>query len=336
MRGDSASTAAAGALPRGLGSVLAGGQAWIRRLFVEPERPTVAVEVRRRAVGLVRLVREGRRYALGTAAALELPPGTVELSMTQPNVADPAALRNALRSVLQRAGFAGGGRVCLVLPDPVARIALVPAAEVKGKGRADVEEMIRFRLRKAVPFDVRDARVGFVRLGSRSEDPLLVAAVYRPVLLGYEEVCVSLGLQPGIVELSGLSVLAAATAGGNGSGDRLVVNWDDGYVSLFLLRGEQLALVRTLTGETATSPEQVARELTNTDIYYRERLGGEGLAEVVVRSALLPAAEASALVGEALGVPARPLDAWGGLSGEYGPVAHALAGAAAAAARRAA
>jgi hypothetical protein len=318
-----------------LGSALLGGQSLLRRLFVEPERPTVAVEVRRRAVGLVRVVREGRGYALGTAAALELPAGTVELSMTRPNLADPAAFRNVLRSVLQRAGFAGGGRICLVLPDPVARVALVPAAEVKGKRRADVDEMIRFRLRKAVPFDVREARVGFVRLGVRADDQVLVAAVYRPVLEGYEEACASLGLQPGIVELSGLSVLAAS-ADGDPGGDRLVVNWDDGYVSLFLVRDGQLVLVRTLAGDTAAAPEQVSRELTNTDIYYRERLGGAGFADVVVRSAYLPAGEAVALVGSALETVARPLDAWGGLSGDYGPVAHALAGAAAAAARRAA
>jgi hypothetical protein len=94
--------------------------------------------------------------------------------------------------------------------------------------------------------------------------------------------------------------------------------------------------VRTLAGDTAAAPEQVSRELTNTDIYYRERLGGAGFADVVVRSAYLPAGEAVALVGSALETVARPLDAWGGLSGDYGPVAHALAGAAAAAARRAA
>ena len=79
-----------------------------------------------------------------------------------------------------------------MLPDPVARVALLPAAEVKGN-RAQVDELIRFRLRKAVPFDIREARVAFVAGGARSGDPLLVAAIYRPVLEGYEAACRAVG-----------------------------------------------------------------------------------------------------------------------------------------------
>jgi Tfp pilus assembly PilM family ATPase len=255
--------------------------------------------------------------------------------MTQPNVIDPVAFRHALRAVLERAGVLGGGQVTLVLPDPVARVALLPWAEVHGKRRSDTDELIRFRLRKAVPFDVREAQVDFVRLGVRSEDPVLVAAIYRPVLRSYEEACESLGLHAGIVELTGLTLLTAVETG-SAPPDRLLVNWDDGYVSFFLVRGNRLALVRTLTGEAAATPVQVARELSSTSLYYRERLFGQGLGEVLVRSAALPAAEAAAVVSQALETEARPLDAWTGLAGDYGPVAHALAGAAASLVRRAA
>jgi type IV pilus assembly protein PilM len=319
----------------GFSAFLQRGGAWLRKRFIDPERPLAAIEVRRRAVGLVRLVREGRKLVLGAAASLELPEGTVELSMAQPNVLDPIRFRQVLHGVLERAGVPAGSQVTLVLPDPVARVALLPAAEVKGKRRSDTEELIRFRLRKAVPFDVRDAQVDHVRLGARAEDPVLVAAIARPVLRGYEEICESVGLHAGIVELSGLSLLAG-TGAKLGSADRLLVNWDDGYVSFLLVRSERLVLVRTLTGDTAASMDQVAREVTNTSLYYRERLGGLGLKEVLVRSAVVPPAEAAALVGQALETEAKPLDAWTGLTGDYRPVAHALAGAAASVVRKAA
>ena len=77
-----------------------------------------AVEVRARSLGVVRLARDGRRVSLAAAASLDLPPGAVRLSMTQPNLADPRAFQETLRSVLERAGALHVGRVALVLPDP--------------------------------------------------------------------------------------------------------------------------------------------------------------------------------------------------------------------------
>lgn len=325
-------TAPAVPAPGGKGAALASaaarGTAWLRRRLYDPQRPTIAVEVRARSVGVVRMTRAGGRTALGAAAFLELPEGCVNLSMTQPNIADPATFTQTLRAVLERAGILEGGRVALVLPDPVARVALVPAAEVKGN-RSQVDELVRFRLRKAVPFDVREARVATVAGGGRSGDPLMVGAIYRPVLEGYESACHAVGLHPGLVELSGLALLSAAF-GPRPAADRLLVNWDEGYVSLILARGEWPILVRTLTSEAASSPDDIAREAGNTVLYYRERLGGAGLAEAVVRSAALPPAEAVALLAKPLELAPEVVDP-GDWLGPGTPVAmsQAIAGAAA-------
>jgi hypothetical protein len=225
--------------------------------------------------------------------------------------------------------------VALVLPDPVARVALVPAAEVRGS-QSQADELIRFRLRKAVPFDVREARVATIPGGARSGDHVMVGAIYQPVLEGYESACRALGLHPGLVELSGLALLTATFAG-RPIADRLLVNWDEGYVSLVLARGEWPILVRTLTAEAASSPDDVAREAANTVLYYRDRLGGEGLAEAVVRSAALPPSEAVALLEKPLELVPEVVDPWAWLGGGA-PVAssQAIAGAAASLARRAA
>lgn len=305
---------------------LARGAEWIRRALLEPDYPTTAIEVRARSVGVVRLARERGRLALASASCLELPAGTVKLSMTEPNIADPTAFRAALGSALERAGVLGAGRVGLVLPDPVARVALLPAAEARGRGK-ELEELLRFRLRKAVPFEIREAHVASVPAGAGS---VLVGAIFRPVLEGYEEACHVLGLHPGLVELSGLALLAAA-AREHPDGDRLLVNWDDGYVSLVLLRDGAPLLMRTLVGESAATPDQVAREVSSTVIYYRERLGGAGLAGAALRSAGRPAGEAAALLMDPLGLEPEVLDPWRalGVPAERLESAQALAGAAA-------
>jgi hypothetical protein len=285
------------------------GQRWLRRKLGEAPHPLTVVEVRARAIGVVRLAREGRRFALAAAASLELPEGALRLSMTESNLADPAAFTQVLRSVLEKTGALAAGRVGLVLPDPVARMALVPASEVTGKTRAANEEMLRFRLRKSVPFDIREARLAFASPGTRSEDPVLVAAIFKPVLEAYEAACRTAGVHAGLVELSGLALLDAAF-GAQPPADRLLVNWDDGYVTLLLARGEWPIVVRTLTGAPAAEPREVAREVAHTVLYYRERLGGTHLAQAVLRCTVLPPAEAAALLEPSVGFAPEILEPW--------------------------
>ncbi len=312
-----------------LGRMARRSERWLRRHLLDPTHPLAAIEVRSRSIGVVRLAREGRRLSLGAAASLDLPEGALRVSMTQPNVTDAAAFRDTLRSALERAGALHVGRVALVLPDPVARLALLPGSEVAAKRRKQSEELIRFRLRKAVPFDVRDARLAFAGGGTRAADSVLVAAVYLPVIESYEAACRALGLHPGLVELSGLALLNAAF-GSLPPADRLLINWDEDYVTLLLARGEWPVLVRTLAGEAAASPDEVAREVGNTILYYRERLGGNVLAQAVVRSALLPADEAIRRLEGPLGMKPEILEPWPALrAGDMSQVGQSLAGAAA-------
>lgn len=297
----------------------------LRHLLLEPRWPLAAVEVRTRGIGVVRLVREAGRLKLAAAAALELPPGVVAASMTQDNIADPDAFKRTLRAALEKAGALDTSAVALVLPDSVARIALLPSAEMTASGRSDMEELLRFRLRKSVPFDIRHARLAF-RPG---EPNWLVAAIARPVLEEYEAACASVGLNVGLVELSGLALLGSIEREQR-SGDRLVVNWDDDYVSFLLSSGGQASLVRTLAGPGVATPENVAREAAQTVLYYRDRLQGMGLAAASLRATSLPAAEAVACLAEPLGVTPEPLDPWGALgAAAQGVSGQALAGAAA-------
>jgi hypothetical protein len=308
-----------------LGPLARRGLDWLHYRFVTPERHNLAIEVRARFLGLVRVQPRGRRLVLAAAAGLELPEGTLRLSMTQPNVLDPAAFTRTVRSLLERAGALGARRVGLVLPDPVARIALIPAGELAPGGRQQVEEVVRFKLRKSVPFEIRESQVAFSGT-PRPGEPTLVAAIAHSVLHGYEQAVTAAGLQPGSVELAGLTLLAAAFSG-QSTGDRLLVNWDDGYVTLVVARGERPLLVRTLAGEAAAQPDEVAREVANTVLYYRERLGGTGLDQAVVRSAVLPPADAAVLLAEPLGRIPEPFDTGRLPTAEMGPLAQVLAGA---------
>ena len=304
------------------------GLHWARRHFVEPERPLVAIEVRPTSVGVLRLRREKGRLLVGAAAVLDLPPGTLSLSLTQPNVADGTRLRQAIHGALERAGILGGAKIALVLPDTAARVTLVPTAEVPARKPGEMDELLRFRLRKSIPFEVREARLAYVTAGDTAADTIVVAAASGAVVLQYEEVCRSLGLEPGLVEIAGMA-LARAAFPPPAAGDGLLVNWDEGYVTLIITRNGWPVLVRTLSGAAVATRAGVVREVSSTLIYYRERLGGSGVTAAFVRSAAHPVDDAADALAPVIGFAPAPLDAWKTLGGAPAEASQALAAAAA-------
>lgn len=309
--------------------VLGRARRWLSRVLLEPDYPQVALEVRPRAVAAVRLAREGRRLGLGAATVVELPEGTLDVALTHDNVVDPEGFRQVVRAALERVGALSGGPVSLVLPDPAVRLALMPTEGLKGR-RSDAEEIIRFRLHKALPFDVRQARLAWD--GARGEQTL-VAVALEEVVRGYEAVVEALGFEAGVVEVATLA-LASLQDDCGVQGDRLLVNWDDSYVSFLLERGGQPLLARTLPGEEGSAG--VARQVTSTLQFYRDRLSGQGLSHVLVRAAACPVEETLSTLGPVLDCEPRLLQPWAALGTIQSDVpSQGLAGAAASALRRA-
>jgi hypothetical protein len=272
-----------------------------------PPTPPLAIEVRGRSVGVVRLKGHGRRRALHSLAAVELSEGVLDLNLLQPNIVDSGAFRQALRQALERTGSLHGGPVALVLPDRIARVMIIAEPAKRSGPRVSREDALRYQLRNRLPFDVREARLATHALGTTpgGERLTLVAAVFRPVLLGYEEACLGLALQPGRVELSGLALLRAPGIRA-AEGDSLVVNWDHEYLSLTVCRGGEPVLLRTVTAPQGI--EELRRESASTMLYYRERLGGTGLARVFVRSARLPFREVAGEIAAVVGLEPQELD----------------------------
>ncbi len=289
------------------------------RFFLRPDCPLSVVEVRSSSLGYARFVRQRDGLALQSATALDLPEGALRPSLVDPNLSDRALVGRTLEKLLERLGPPRKGRVALVLPDPVARLRILPAEEIPARRRHDSEELIRFRLKKGLPFDVREARIAFAAAGPGKAAPLLVAVMSSRVLEEYESLFESLGLHAGIVDLSGMALLGAVSRGAGG-GDWLLVNWEESYVSFLLVQGGRVSLARTLDGPGAASPRHVATEVASTVLYYRDRLGGQGLERAVVRCSNDSVAERLALLEEPLGRAAEALDLGGVLPARVGDV----------------
>jgi len=200
-------------------------------------RPPAAVEVLSAGVLAAAVPVAGPPvFAFAALRAGSLLPGIEESNLRAPDVV-AAAIRMALDKVEPRSRS-----VTLVLPDTVVRVFMLDFDSLPSK-QADVIPILRFRLRKMVPFDVEHAGVSYQIL-SRTETEVRVLAAILPgtILTEYEDAVRAAGYDPGAVLSSSLAALETmdtmeASMAAHLSGNTLTTT---------ITAGENLLLYRTL------------------------------------------------------------------------------------------
>src|SRR3984885_12888188 len=172
-------------------------------------RPRLAVEVR--AEGVVAARAEDAAAALTAVARANLVEGALAPGLKVGNLGDKAAVVAAVRKALD--GVAGTGRersrdVTLVVPDSAVRVLFLDFDQLPSKA-AEALPVVRFRLKKLLPFDAADAMVSYQVMSSeKGAIKLLAVAMPKLVLEEYEAVVVAAGYLPGAILPSTLAALA--------------------------------------------------------------------------------------------------------------------------------
>jgi type IV pilus assembly protein PilM len=214
-------------------------------------RPRLAVEVR--AEGVVAARAEDAAGLLVAVSRADMDAGGLTPGLKVGNIADRAEVTSAIRSALDRVGR-GVERtrdVTLIVPDAAVRVLLLDFDALPSKV-ADALPVVRFRLKKLLPFEVEDAVVSYqVMSSTKGLVTVLAVAIPREVLTEYEGLVTAAGYVPGAVLPSTLAVLAGLGIGGSGSEDSLssavlVVNAGSQQVTTAIVKGGVLLLHRTL------------------------------------------------------------------------------------------
>lgn len=248
----------------------------IGRLFTPP-RPSVALEIAARHVSAVRLG-GGTPPAIEAHAVEPLPEGAVVPGLASSNILDPAGVTAALGRALTRVG--GARHVALVVPDAVAKVSLVRFDQVPAKA-ADLEAMLRWNVRKSLPFKADEAQVTYgdgvaVDGGGRE---FVVAAARRDVIAEYESVCSALGAHAGVVDLATFNLVNLQLATPGGGGDWLLVHLATDYITIAIVREGAVIFFRH---RGADGDESLADLVHQTAMYYEDRLSGRGFGRVLV------------------------------------------------------
>jgi type IV pilus assembly protein PilM len=235
------------------------------RITQSGPRPKLACEISADRVLVGRVSENGGR-TLEACASSELAPGCVVPDLIETNLRQPDAVYESIRDTL---GSIGGRShdVIAVLPDAAVRVVLLDFETLPSK-RDEAEGVVRFRLKKSLPFDVDKAKVSYHVQPSNGGVRVIAAVALANVVEDYEAAFRQAGYQPGVVMPSMLAALGAAHA----QKPSLVIKVDARTTSIAILDGPQLLLFRTLEntrGATITG-EQLAEEVYPSVVFFQD------------------------------------------------------------------
>ncbi len=199
-----------------------------------------------------------------------LPEGALVSGIGEPNVRAPEVVANAIRTALGQVAPRTRS-VTLVVPDTVVRVFVLDFDSLPGRA-AEAIPILRFRLRKTVPFDVEHAGVSYqILVETKSECKVLAAVTPGPILQEYEAAVRQAGYEPGAVLPASLASLGSI----HSPEPALVVNLSARTLTTSIAHGQDLLLYRTL--ELPADPglrlEELRRGVSVAAAYFQDKLG---------------------------------------------------------------
>ena len=203
-------------------------------------RPRLAVEIR--PEGVVAARSEDAQAVVSAVAFGVFAEGVIAPSLKVGNVGNVpvavAAVKKALDAVALKER-----QTTLVVPDAAVRVLLLDFDTLPAK-IAEALPVVRFRLKKLLPFDADEAVISYQTMSStKGMVKVLAVAVPRDVLAEYESLVREAGFEPGAVLPS---TLAACAGLAEMDVAALLVNAGDSSVTTAIVQGGVLLLHRTV------------------------------------------------------------------------------------------
>ena len=214
------------------------------------------------------------------SAAMDAPLGTavfmplrdpISAGLTSPVFSNPDAVLAALKSALDAVDPKGRDWT-IVLPDACTRVLLLDFDTLPAKPQ-EVLPLVRFRLRRLVPFDVDTAAVSYQLLkaaaSTSNTGPVQVIAAAMPaeVRAEIESLVRSTEREPGILLPATLAALAALPE----SGSHLLVHTGSQSMTTAITRNGELLLYRR-TEHTEIDPGEMAQAVLVAAAYFEDTL----------------------------------------------------------------
>src|SRR5581483_9515246 len=232
-------------------------------------RPLLACEICADRIIAARVSESGEFVEVHTSRSL--PAGVLAPSLTGKNINNP----DVLSAVLADAMGPLSGRlrdVVAVLPDPAVRVVLLDF-DALPDSQEEALGILRFRLRKSLPFDVEKSVISYHAYPSHDGLKVVAAVALASVIEEYESVFARAGYVPGVVTPSSLASLGVVDA----SRPTLVIKTSDGMTTLAILDAQALRLFRNLDHAVsgAMDPGRLVEEIHPSMVFFQDNFGSE-------------------------------------------------------------
>ena len=213
--------------------------------------------------------------ASGIAMSRTRGPATIEFAPLAEGVVVPSPIKESILDVaaftaaVKKLAPPGGRRTAaLILPDNAMRLTVLEFENLPEKEEERIA-LVRFRLKKTVPFDVETAAVSYqVQAGNK----VVVAVAPAEIIAQYEAPFRAAGLQPGLVTPGALTLLELLPA----TGSYLVAHQNSGSLAVLVVSNGVLTLSRSLefSSEYAADPlDEIVSDLYATSVYVEDQSG---------------------------------------------------------------
>jgi type IV pilus assembly protein PilM len=209
---------------------------------------------------------------IGSRAELEfqpLKPGTLSVSPLKENVVDPDDFMMTVRTFSGAQAARKRRDIALILPDYSTRIAVLDFDSFPSDAKEQLS-LVRFRVKRSVPFDVESAAVSyFAQPAADKKVDVVVVMAPLEIVARYESPFRTAGWNPGLVTASCLAALELAPD----HGLNVVAKLTGRTLTVLVRQKNVLKLVRCLELPSA-EPEDVSAVLLPTFVYMEDNLGG--------------------------------------------------------------
>jgi type IV pilus assembly protein PilM len=197
--------------------------------------------------------------------------GVIVPSPVKDNVVDAAAFAGVVAKLVPATTRRGRRTTALILPDNSMRLAVLDFESLPAKEEERLA-LIRFRLRKTLPFDVDQAALSYhVQTGNK----VIAAVAPVEIVARYEAPFRAAGLHPGFVTSSSLALLELLPV----AGSILVAHRSPGALTVLALLQGVLTLARSLELAPKTDAHEfdplieVSADLYPTLVYIEDQTG---------------------------------------------------------------
>jgi type IV pilus assembly protein PilM len=205
-------------------------------------------------------------------------------SPAAPNLLKPQLYLDALREVspVQPGKHPTAG---LIIPDYAVRMAVIDLEEFPS-GEQERLSLLRFRLRKTVPFHIDEAQLAYsIQVNDPKRIEVLTVSIAKPILDEYEALMKDAGYRVGLVMPSSMAALPLCVTEERGL--TVVAKTAGSTLSVTLLDGGRVRLVRcldlALSGEErAVSEERAVLPLLQQTLAYAEDQIGQPISRLLL------------------------------------------------------